>query len=225
MESPGAAVWLDAGPGTLANLQESSSLDEIDAVVITHAHPDHWLEMPIVANALLWYEKRTPLPVYSNAHTAAAARDLIGEDIDAAFDWQIIDADSTVTIGDQQWTFAEAEHYVPTLATRVDCGGESIVFTSDTGVGFSLQPMVERSGPIDLAIIESTFLNRSEHVGVLHLAADEAGALAEAATVTKVLLTHQAPREDRQAHLSKAAAKFSGEIVLAEVGQQYPASS
>jgi len=223
MQSPRANVWLDAGPGTLANLQTVCRLSDLEAVVLTHAHPDHWLEMPVVANAIQWFEPRQRLPVYSNAHMAAHARAMIGPDIDIPFDWRVIEPHEQVTIGDQTWTFAETEHYVPTLATRTDCEGQSIVFTSDTGPGFSLAPMVERCGPIDLAIIESTFLERSEHPGALHLSADEAGELAEQAGVHQVALTHQAPLEDRAAHLARASANFSGQMVLAEVGQQYAA--
>lgn len=224
MRSPQANVWLDAGPGTLANLQTQCALSDLDAVVLTHAHPDHWLEMPVVANAIQWYEPRSRLPVYSNAHMAEHARALIGPDIDVSFDWRIIESHDQVTVGDQTWSFAETEHYVPTFATRTDCDGESIVFTSDTGPGFSLKPLVERSGPIDLALIESTFLTRSGHPGALHLSADEAGELAQDAGVKRVVLTHQAPLEDRDAHLERASANFSGQMVLAEVGQQYAAS-
>jgi ribonuclease BN (tRNA processing enzyme) len=224
MQSPQANVWLDAGPGTLANLQEVCSIGDLDAIVLTHAHPDHWLELPVLANAIQWYEPRSRLPVYSNAHMAGQARALIGPDIEIPFDWRVVETSDQVAIRDQMWTFAETDHYIPTLATRTDCGAESIVFTSDTGPGFSLEPMVERSGSIDLALIESTFLERSEHPGALHLAADEAGQLAERAGVGRVVLTHQAPLEDRSAHIAKASANFSGEIALAEVGQQYAAT-
>jgi ribonuclease BN (tRNA processing enzyme) len=225
MQSPQANVWLDAGPGTLANLQTICTLADLDAVVLTHAHPDHWLELPVVANAIEWYEPRPRLPVYSNAHMAAQARALIGPDIDVPFDWRVVEVDEVVDVADQRWSFAETDHYVPTFATRVDSGGHSIVFTADTGPRFSLEPMVERHGPIDLALIESTFLTRSEHPGALHLAPNEAGQLATDAGVRKVVLTHQAPLEDRALHLAKAQTTFSGEIVLAEVGEQYAAST
>ena len=104
------------------------------------------------------------------------------------------------------------------LFTRTDAGGHSIVFTSDTGPSFTFDAMIERSGPIDLALVESTFLERSEHPGALHLSADEAGELAARGNITTMVLTHQAPLEDRMAHLERAGQKFSGEIVLAEVG-------
>jgi len=224
MQSPRANVWLDAGPGTLANLQTICRLADIDAIVLTHAHPDHWLELPVVANAIQWYEPRDPVPVYSNAHMAQRARDLIGPDIDGPFTWHIVDSTDQITIGDQRWSFADTDHYVPTLATRTDVGRETIVFSSDTGPSFSLASLAQPDRPIDLAIIESTFLERSEHPGALHLSADEAGQMASQGNVLRVLLTHQAPLEDRAAHLAKASANFSGQIVLAEVGQQYPAT-
>ena len=58
VQSTGANVWLDAGPGTLSNLQRHARLGDLDAIVLTHAPPDHWLELPVVANALEWYERR-----------------------------------------------------------------------------------------------------------------------------------------------------------------------
>ena len=52
VRSAGATVMMDAGPGTLANLQRHVRPDQLDAVVLSHCHPDHWLELPVLRNAL-----------------------------------------------------------------------------------------------------------------------------------------------------------------------------
>lgn len=224
VQSAGTNVWLDCGPGTLANFHEWSTLAELDAIVLTHAHPDHWLELPIIANALEWYEQRDRVPVYSNSHMFGEARQLIGQSISTVFDWHVVDTVETVSIGDQQWRFDETDHYVPTYAARVDADGSSLVFSSDTGPSFSLQGFVDRAGPIDLALLESTFLHRSENEDTLHLSATEAGEMAAAAGAGRLVLTHQAPLEERPAHVDAASAVFDGPVALAEVGGQYAAA-
>jgi ribonuclease BN (tRNA processing enzyme) len=42
VRSGSTTVWLDAGSGSMANLQQHVGLDAVDAVVLTHEHPDHW---------------------------------------------------------------------------------------------------------------------------------------------------------------------------------------
>ena len=224
VQTSAANVWLDAGPGTLANLQNTCSLSELDAVVLTHAHPDHWLEIPVVANALKWYEKRDRLLVCSNAHMAAVARDVIGDGLDEVFDWRVVSVTDVVEIGDQTWRFAQTDHYVPTFAVRIDSDGRSMIFSSDTGPGFLLESLVGEEETIDLALIESTFLDRVGNEGIMHLSATEAGALAQSRRINRLVLTHLAPHEDASAHVAAAGTKFSGRIDLAEVGRAYPAA-
>ena len=123
------------------------------------------------------------------------------------------------------WSFADADHYVPTLAVRADADGHSMAFSSDTGPSFSFASMVEADGPIDMVLAESTFLERAGNEGVLHLAAPEAAQLALSAKASKLVLTHQAPREDRQAHLAAASQIFDGQAVLAQVGETFTAGA
>lgn len=219
VQGGGANVWMDTGPGTLANVQTHIGLHEIDAIVLTHEHPDHWLDLPVLKTALKWFLDRLGLPVYSNQNVCDRARLLLEDDLDEVFDWRVITPGEPVMIGDQQWTFTPTEHYVPTLAAAVEAAGRRIGYTADTGPGWSLAEL----GPVDLALCESSFLERAGREGEQHLTPDEAAAMATEAQATHLVLTHLAPGEDADAHLAEARRNFSGQISLAQVGTTYAA--
>ena len=68
VESDGTTMWLDAGSGTLANLQRHVGLGDIDAVVLSHEHPDHWTDIEGYHVAVTYGdERRTGVPVYAPA--------------------------------------------------------------------------------------------------------------------------------------------------------------
>lgn len=217
VRSPGANVWLDAGPGTLANLQEHIVLRNLNAIVLTHEHPDHWLELPVVYAAVRHYERREPVIVYGTAGTLALAENLCPA-LPEAFEWRIISDGATAEIGDQSWTFARTDHYVETMGSRVDVDGRSFVFTADTGPRWDLGVL---GGDIDLAISESTFLSDTEPEGILHLSARQAGAMAATAGVKRLVLSHLAPGQDPAAHHAEASAAFGEDVTVAAIGDTY----
>lgn len=223
LRSAGATVWLDAGPGTLGELQRHCALADLDAIVLSHAHPDHWLELPVLANALGWYVERPTLPVYANAAVFESASLLTGEDSDSGrrvFDWREVNDTSTVEIGDQTWNFRTTDHYVPTLASRTECDGRVLVYTADTGPAWSL---TDFDAPITTALCESTFRIRAGHEAVQHLSAGEAATMAKDAGVEQLLLTHLAPGEVPAEHYEAARAEFDGKIAVVERGATYAA--
>ena len=56
----GTNLWIDCGPGTLAAIQMHLRIEEIDAVLITHEHPDHWSDLQHLGVACRWMVQRDP---------------------------------------------------------------------------------------------------------------------------------------------------------------------
>lgn len=212
------SIWMDCGAGSLANVQRHVPLVELDAIVVSHSHPDHWLELPVVLNAVR-YGLGAPdlgMPLLWTARTAQQFA-AVAADPAPTFAARVIDERSTATIGDIDLSFSRTDHPVETLAIRAEHGGRSIVYTADTGDGWrlaSLGPDIGRT--IDLAIVEAT-LDESQEGVVQHLTASQAGRQAAEAGVASLLLTHLAPGSDPDARRADAARAYDGPIEVAEI--------
>lgn len=215
VQSADASVWLDCGPGTAGRLQELVALRDLAAIVCTHEHPDHWLELPTIYNALRYYELGDPVPVYGTLGTRRLAASLCHGPLDDVFDWRVIADGATFTVRDQAWRCSRTDHPVETLAVRVDVASCSFAFTADTASGWSL---AELGSGIDLAISEATFLSDLEGQGIPHLSAREAGELARLAGVGALVITHLTPGSDPEPFVREAQASFGGPVEVARPG-------
>jgi ribonuclease BN (tRNA processing enzyme) len=214
---------LDCGPGTLARLQRHVDLRALDAVVITHCHPDHWVELPVLHNVLRWVLPReSTLPVFTTAETWAMAEVVSRDPMLETFAPTIVKDGSDEVVGGQRWRFSRTDHPVETLAVRVDCGDRSFAFSSDTGPDWSLTALSDGGG-IDLAFIESTFLESTLPSSAPHLSARLAATMAAAAGVRHLVLTHLMPGEDPNAHLAEARASFHSSVSVAGMDERYEA--
>lgn len=225
LRSATTTIWLDCGSGTLGNLQRHVSLRDLDGIVVSHSHPDHWLELPVVLNALRYGvdEPLRGLPVLWTGETAALFGSVVGGDPRPTLIPRIVDERSTASIGDIELRFSRTDHPVETLAVRAECEGRSIVYSADTGDGWrlaSLGPDIGRS--IDLAVVEAT-LDEADAGAVQHLTAWQAGRQASEAGVASLLLTHLAPGSDADARRADAARAFAGPIAVAEIDATHEA--
>lgn len=216
-----ARVWLDAGPGTLARLQEHTTVADLDAIVLTHEHPDHWVEMPVVVNVVKHFQiPPRPLPVYLTAGTAALLR-AFHPDIDAAsspVSLTVIDAASEVVVGDQAWRFSRTDHPVETLAVHVTVGDATFAFSADTGPGWHL---TELGTDIDLVVCESSLPEREPWPTVAHLTPVEAARRAVDAGAGRLVLTHFPPGSDPEHHRREAEAVFGRPVDIAVAGATF----
>ncbi len=224
VRSDTTAAWLDCGPGTLGNLQRHVDLGRLDALVVTHAHPDHWLELPVLRNALKYGSGRTGLPVYAPAEVRTVADGLVPDGLEPTFSWRTVADGDTAELGDLRLKFSRTDHPVETLAVRVDAphgegGARSLAYSSDTAAGWSLGAL---GGPVDLALCEATMPPGTEGSSP-HLTGRQAGALAADAGARRLLLTHLWPTAEPEAHRRDAEATFGAPVELALPHERYDA--
>lgn len=228
VDHDGFRVVLDLGYGTLPRLLaycESATADGIDAVVITHSHPDHMVDLHGLFRAR-WFGHQDPPPIPLYAPEGVMARLSTLEDDDDGplrhvFDWHPLPA-SPYELGPFRLESIALPHFVPNAGVRLSADGLVLAYTGDTGP----DPALEQLGrDADVYIVEAT--SRSQQPGVppapagprMHLSAREAGQVAAAAGAIRLVLTHFWPGNDRARSAAEASEVFGGEVLIAEEGR------
>jgi ribonuclease BN (tRNA processing enzyme) len=209
----GTSLLLDCGPGTFSVLQTLLDPGEVDAVVISHHHPDHWTDLYAVDTQARFGGRRAPLPVYAPAEVIARA----GPERTPMLDWRCVTDGDRAGIGEASCAFHRTDHAGETLAVRVDGGGRALGYSADTGPDWS--PEVLGNG-LDLLLCEATYT--AEHEGTAgHLSGRQAGAAARAAEARRLVITHRWPTVDAAAVAEEAAKAFGGPVEQAAIGEDY----
>jgi ribonuclease BN (tRNA processing enzyme) len=210
VRSGGTTLWLDCGNGSFANLQQHARVEDIDAVVITHGHPDHCVDIYSLHVLYRYGLERDCLPVFAPEGVEKQLEALVGA-WDDTFDWHLIgDGDSTV-VGEASLRFSRTDHPPPTMAVEVAHGDRRLVYTSDTGAEWS--PEVFGPGA-DLVLSEATY-QHDDIRAPIHLSARQAGELARAAQAKQLMLTHLWPSLDPLVSVAEATEAFGREVTLA----------
>jgi ribonuclease BN (tRNA processing enzyme) len=215
-------IWVDAGSGTFAALQALELLGDIDAIVLSHEHPDHWLELPVVRNAAKYILGVDRLPVYGTAGTRALAETMIG-DLDAPIAWTDITDGDELRIGDVAIRLAVTDHPVETLAMRFDAGGRTAAYSADTGADWSFAALDPGGDGFDLAFCEAS-MPEAQAGRFQHLTASQAGAMSRAAGVRRLVLTHLSSDPVRSIlDPAQGPHGFDGPVELAQPRKVYAA--
>ncbi len=217
VQGGGASIWLDAGPGTLANLQRHLDLDSLDAVVLTHAHPDHWVDVLPYHNVVRHIRPRTGVVVLSPPEVRRLAAEVNGR-LDPAFDWTEVHSGNSASVGGLTLSFSQTDHGPETLAVRIEAeDGGSLGYSADTGPGWSLE---ELGQGVDLMLCEAS-LAADQEGRTKHLTAAQAGASARAAGARHLVITHLQPGVDRERSRAEASEAFGLPVDVAAVGASY----
>ncbi len=218
-------VLLDLGSGALGPLQRYISLYDIDAVLISHLHPDHCLDLTGLYVALK-YRPGGPAPavaVYGPTRTAErltkAYEGLPDHGMSAELDVRTWTAGETVQIGPFQVTPHAMEHPIEAYGLRVEADGAVLAYTGDTDHTPNLTPLCHGA---DLVLSDSAFVEGRDQTRGVHLTARRAGHAATAAGgVQQLVLTHLPPWNDPEVARREAAETWSGRLDVAAPGATF----
>jgi ribonuclease BN (tRNA processing enzyme) len=236
LESDGRAVVIDCGNGAFAKLRRFRDYTRVDAVLVSHLHADHFLDLVPWAYALTYAPRQQPVPVDRWDGTSEPGRPRLiaptgaaevfrrvtgawGPDdlIEKAFALEEYEENSEVEVGTLHFSFRLVPHFAQTFACRVTSGHDraTLVFGADSGPNDHLVEIAEGA---DLLIVEAT-LPRPEREGPRgHLTAREAGEHAARAGARRLLLTHISDELDALSARKAAAAAFGGPVEVAREG-------
>ncbi|QQE78063.1 MBL fold metallo-hydrolase [Alicyclobacillus sp. SO9] len=190
VETDHKKILLDCGSGVLAQLQKICSVEELDAVIVTHHHHDHVADLGVLGYAMLLARltgaRQHKLPMYMPLSPSPTVDGLQNEPL---IDVMFIDDTTVLDVDGWQVTFAPTVHPVPCFAVRFEKNGQSFVFSADTSWADSL---VRHAEGADLFICEaSMYAGQEENArNAGHLTSVQAGKLAKDAGVKRLALTH-----------------------------------
>lgn len=218
VEDEGTTLLVDCGNGALANAASVTDVTSIDAVLISHSHPDHFADL-YALQAALRFAPEGPvgsLPLYLPEGLWERLGALLShhgrEQLAEAFEPHSIMSGLALTFDDITVTPHAVDHDGPTFAFAFEAHGARLAYTADTRDGEAVRAAV---AGCDVLLAECTLPDEYEGVAP-HLTAGEAAAIAEGSGAGMLILTHLWPSADHARMLRKASAEFAGEVHLAE---------
>ncbi|WP_341931951.1 MBL fold metallo-hydrolase [Streptococcus pluranimalium] len=188
----GFQLLMDAGSRSLNELEKEISPLDLDAVLISHYHPDHVADLGVLRHYRQLYPKHLwqpkVLPIYAHNEDKDEFDKLSLPDVSEGIAY---DVDGTQSIGPFDITFIKTVHPVICYAFRIveRETGQILLFTADTGY-FKALPDFVKGADFFLADV---YLYEGNENHPAHLTTKEAGEIAVQAGVKKLVLTHMPP--------------------------------
>jgi ribonuclease BN (tRNA processing enzyme) len=225
VEAEGFRLLVDFGPGSLSALQRYAGLYAIDAILLTHLHPDHMLDACsyVVVRRYAPGGPLASIPVYAPAGaperiaTAYSADEGPVDDVYTFYGLR----PGTFPVGPFTVTVDQVNHPVETYGVRLEHDGRVLCYSSDTAPS---EALVRLAQDADVFLCEASYLDGGDNPPGLHLTGREAGEAATKSGVGRLLLTHLiAAWGSEAATLDEAESTFAGPVEIVRPGARYDA--
>lgn len=231
VEAGDTRIVLDLGNGTLGTLQRFADPFTLDALLLSHLHPDHCADFAALTvlrrycpNPLRDPRER-PLPVFGpdesrsrlSALYASGSAELAATDLSDVFEFSALPVEP-MRIGAFEVRAVPMAHVCPAWGIRLAAEGRVLAYTGDTGPCGALSELAEDA---DVLLSEASWTDFADAPADVHLSGRQAGEAAKAAGARRLLLTHLQPWSDREAVLAEARASFPGDSDLVAAGRTY----
>ncbi len=231
-------LLLDCGSGVFAKLRDVHDYRFVDAVLISHLHADHFLDLVPYSYALLFSprprhvgggegqvpSRRVRPALHAPPGAVGAFRRVVGswgpEDlIESAFACLEYDEQAALELGPLRARFCEVPHFTRSFAIELQTPtGQRFTFSADCAPN---EQLVEFARDTDLLLVEAT-LEQPEAAGPRgHMTAREAGELARRARARRVALTHFTDELGDDWVSGQGSAGYGGAVALARAGAEF----
>jgi ribonuclease BN (tRNA processing enzyme) len=229
VEGGGGRVLLDIGPGIVAQLLRVHHPDELDAVVISHMHADHMLDLVTLRYVYPWRARPRDqrLRVIAPPGSADQLLDLArgvgnARHFEDSFRISEHDGSSAFSYAGLSLTPVQTLHYIPCWGFRMEADGRRWSYTADTAPCGGLADLADGT---DLLLSEATLRSLDEDAEPPeprgHLLPEEAGDAAREGRAGRLILTHLPVENGGSVAREAAADAFGGEVEIAEPSRSY----
>ncbi len=218
VEQDGFRLLIDPGYATVPRLLQLAAADAVDAVFVSHGHPDHCADLnPLLRARALGDDPAPPLPVYALAGALDAVLALDRpQTLAGAYEVHVVTAGASLEIGPfRAWTRL-LPHWLPNIGIRLTAAGRAMAYTGDSGPA---EAVTELARGADLLLAEATYADQVPDDSRPYLSsAADAGRHAARAGAGRLILTHLWPGTSHDRARDAAAAPYGGDIDVAAPG-------
>ncbi|GEN45734.1 MBL fold metallo-hydrolase [Alkalibacillus haloalkaliphilus] len=215
LEQDGFKVVIDLGSGALSRLQQYVTVDEIDAVVLSHFHHDHVADLGSFQYACLVQQQLKNIQGHIPVYAANDNETDFNQLNHVATKGKGYQEGQDLHIGPFTFSFQKTKHPKTCYAMRVTNGEKTFVYTADTAFFPELAGFAKGA---DLLVAESSFYKGMDGAKAGHMTGEECGKLARDASVEALWLTHLPHFGEHGDLVNEAKSLYNGSVTIAYEG-------